>query len=84
MKEDTVNTEILYIDKDKNKVIIAIERGIDCWTFYEADMDSSGHYNIESGKFIDNIFDYIEENHIDLKNLNKKVLLKKANYDKRK
>lgn len=84
MKEDTVNTEILYKDENQNKIIIAIGHGNDSWTFYETDVDRSGHYDIEGGKFIENIFDYIEDNQIDIHHLNKKVLLKREDYDKSK
>ena len=70
------NTEILYIDNEKSKAIVSRGNSDRGYSFFESDLQKSASNKVDlsSVRAIDNIFDYIEDNNIDISQLQKEQI----------
>lgn len=74
MIEEKKKDDSIYINYETGNVIIARKNENDSYTFYATYLNEEDNYvDISSLQPIDDIFDYIEKNNLDINVLSKKI-----------
>ena len=81
MENKKKSTEIVYIDEEKNKAIVSSGNKECGYSFFESKLrrNKNNKVVLSSVKLIDNIFNYIEDNNIDISKLEKIEITKSVN-----